>query len=349
MGTRLPLDRRAEAPTPCDAPSRMRLHAVGLGAPLAHLRRGLHRFRVHSAYHSVVDLLPEEVWPRAESSAAAGEVARTLVSLAHAEGSRLPHGIVVDPWHPCLSALVRGRAVWLVGEDGADGATPGAIHIETAGAALWDPSVVDLAAEPAPGWAERLREAWRLLVEGGRPESLAALAGTPRPLDPFQRRGAILAGRLLGALSRGEDPAPAAAGLIGLGPGLTPAGDDLLTGLLIGAWSLHLSPAEAAQRERLARLLEEAAAAHGTTDVSATYLYHASQGRATGRLRDVLLALARPGDGVRLAEAIPRALAMGRTSGADGLLGLLSALTIWSAQDLWPPGLRALIAAGAGA
>jgi hypothetical protein len=330
----------------------MRLHAVGLGAPLAHLRRGLHRFRVHSAYHSVVNLLPEEVWPRAESSAAAGEVARTLVSLAHAEGSRLPHGIVVDLWHPCLSALVRGRAVWLVGEDGADGATPGAIHIETAGAALWDPSVVGLAAEPAPGWAERLREAWRLLSEGGRPESLAALVGPPRPLDPFQRRSAALAGRLLGALSRGEDPAPAAEGLIGLGPGLTPAGDDLLTGLLIGAWSLSLAPAEAALRDRLAQV---AAAAHGsTTDVSAAYLYHAAQGRATGRLRDVLLALARPdprlrGPGPRLAEAIPRALAMGRTSGADGLLGLLSALTVWSAQDLWPPGLLALIDAGAGA
>jgi hypothetical protein len=65
-------------------------------------------------------------------------------------------------------------------------------------------------------------------------------------------------------------PAPDAASLAGLGPGLTPAGDDLIVGYVAGLQLLH------GRSEQAAALAE--AAARRTTSLSATLLRHAARG-----------------------------------------------------------------------
>lgn len=109
--------------------------------------------------------------------------------------------------------------------------------------------------------------------------------------------------------------------LIGLGPGLTPSGDDYLVGLLAG-----LDAAGHRSRPALATAVRYAAPDR-TTWIGATTLRHAAAGRYAERLHDVLIALA-DGAAVGLESAVERAMAYGATSGADTLVGLFAALGI---------------------
>jgi hypothetical protein len=107
------------------------------------------------------------------------------------------------------------------------------------------------------------------------------------------------------------------AGLIGLGPGLTPSGDDFLAGLLVA-----MTSGEAAA----ALVLGDSAAAlapDGTTALSATLLAHAAEGAGPEAahlfLSAILGARGRPDP-----EGAARSVAGGgHTSGWDTLAGLL--------------------------
>lgn len=104
----------------------------------------------------------------------------------------------------------------------------------------------------------------------------------------------------------------AARGLVGLGPGLTPAGDDVLVGLL-SALSL-LSGPPAMVRAVLA------AAAGRTTELSLALLRHAAAGRCIDRVGDVLRALCGHG---AVEPAHRRLAAVGHSSGPALALGIL--------------------------
>ncbi|GAT66050.1 carboxylase [Planomonospora sphaerica] len=113
----------------------------------------------------------------------------------------------------------------------------------------------------------------------------------------------------------------AAEQLIGLGPGLTPSGDDMLAGLLVAL--RHLGAAAGVERAVwLAGWLAAAVTfdARGrTTPISATLLHCAARGESSGEVLAVLRALAghRP-----LQPALGRLLGLGHTSGADLAWGL---------------------------
>jgi hypothetical protein len=133
--------------------------------------------------------------------------------------------------------------------------------------------------------------------------------------------------RLLAALAAAltaRDPgraAQCAARLVGLGPGLTPSGDDVLVGVLT---VLHGMAAEARLtplRESLIRAVR--AEAVRTTDIGRNYLLHASAGRFGEALADLASVLAAGRDPSMATEAV---LAEGAHSGADGALGMLAAL-----------------------
>ena len=120
-------------------------------------------------------------------------------------------------------------------------------------------------------------------------------------------------------------PAPAAPGLaaavldlLGRGPGLTPAGDDLLAGLLVGL------AGRPDLRDPLAAAVL-AAAPRRTTWLSAELLAHAAHGRAAPAVVAVADALAGYGDDDALPRALPALLAVGHTSGAALARGLLLA------------------------
>ena len=101
-------------------------------------------------------------------------------------------------------------------------------------------------------------------------------------------------------------PEPSIRALAGLGPGLTPAGDDLLAGYVAGLVLLH------GQRKRAARISEEAASR--TNSLSATLLRHA----ALGEVPEPVHTLLATGDTRPL-------VSFGHSSGHAWLRGLISA------------------------
>jgi len=106
-----------------------------------------------------------------------------------------------------------------------------------------------------------------------------------------------------------------AARLAGLGGGLTPAGDDFLTGLMLWGWLAHSDPGS------LCRLLAEATAPR-TTTLSAAFLRAAARGECSAAWHALLAALSRGSD-EEVAMTVRGVLAHGATSGADALAGFL--------------------------
>lgn len=112
-----------------------------------------------------------------------------------------------------------------------------------------------------------------------------------------------------------------ARGLIGLGPGLTPSGDDFLVGLCAG---LAATAGNRRLRARLATTLVQQQSR--TTTLSAQQLRLAAAGMFNEdvlRARDALLACA---SRARLREALATLRAAGATSGAAACDGLLAGL-----------------------
>ncbi len=117
-------------------------------------------------------------------------------------------------------------------------------------------------------------------------------------------------------------------GLIGWGEGLTPAGDDLLVGLIAGLDALvHLDERRHRFRSALAAAL--ACRTQRTTPIAAHYLRLAAGGHYTEPLVRLRHALLCEDDGDAVDAALQRALAVGATSGADTVSGLLAGLLAW--------------------
>jgi hypothetical protein len=140
--------------------------------------------------------------------------------------------------------------------------------------------------------------------------------------DPFARAGAdgVLALRSWLAAPSGQPPAGVER-LIGLGPGLTPTGDDALGGAMIAARACGRADiADVLARWVLLR------AKRGTSDISFAHLEAAADGQGAAALHDVLVALARA-DRVDLVSGLRRLDAIGHSSGWDALAGGVAALT----------------------
>ena len=120
--------------------------------------------------------------------------------------------------------------------------------------------------------------------------------------------------------------------LIGLGSGLTPGGDDLLSGYLAGLWCTVQGESKRAQfisslGETIIHLSSR------TNDISRTYLYHAAQGQVSSRLANLADAICHGKNSERLSEIAEAAFKVGHTSGMDAVTGLLSGLTAWASPE----------------
>lgn len=121
---------------------------------------------------------------------------------------------------------------------------------------------------------------------------------------------------LLGHPSRARE---AVGGLVGLGPGLTPAGDDILLGFM--AVYNHLGDEAAAAKLR--RAVSENL--HRTTDISAQALLDAAAFEYHEFIQGIVAALcARDADS--LTRWLPRLLTIGASSGADMAAGMKAAV-----------------------
>jgi hypothetical protein len=119
---------------------------------------------------------------------------------------------------------------------------------------------------------------------------------------------------------------PDVSALVGLGPGLTPSGDDFICGVLA---ALHFLGREPVARQ-LAGVVVPVTSTH-TNVISAAYLRCAAQGEISQLLIDVLASLCAGG------EAIDRRLdgvqALGHTSGWDCLAGVVTACAAACTSD----------------
>jgi hypothetical protein len=136
-----------------------------------------------------------------------------------------------------------------------------------------------------------------------------------------------------------ERAASAVDRLIGRGPGLTPAGDDVVAGFLGGLWSaLGADPARRAFVGALG--VAVARAADATCTISRVYLDHACAGRLAEPHADLRRAIAAGGAAPIIGDAMAKALGVGHTSGEDGALGLLLGLVTWGPDALFASALR---------
>jgi hypothetical protein len=121
--------------------------------------------------------------------------------------------------------------------------------------------------------------------------------------------------------------------LIGLGSGLTPAGDDLLAGYLAGLWCVTGGKPECREfvsglGRKIVRLSRR------TNDISRTYLYHAARGQVSSRLAALAEAISRGESGELLLTIAEDAMRVGHTSGMDAVTGMLLGLAIWELDNI---------------
>jgi hypothetical protein len=111
-------------------------------------------------------------------------------------------------------------------------------------------------------------------------------------------------------------PDRAASLLAGLGPGLTPAGDDYLLGALARLWL------DATQPEAGELSSSVLAAAAKTTRISRAWLQYAARGQFDVRWHDLQRALLMA-DEEAICRAAHRILSVGATSGPQAMAGFL--------------------------
>ncbi|MEM7041399.1 MAG: DUF2877 domain-containing protein, partial [Pseudomonadota bacterium] len=192
------------------------------------------------------------------------------------------------------------------------------VTIDLTTASIWAPDLPQI--PPSPTRLRRgLNHLLDLLRERSLPEDglLGLVLNDRQVLNAVERAALVPIDALREHLSRrlanGAVDPPPIAGLLGLGPGLTPSGDDLLAGVLITC--RHLCEDEVASS--LAADID-AAAASATTPISHAHLVAAAQGYAAAPLHDLLheVSTASQRSSRRTLDAIAK---IGHSSGFDAI------------------------------
>jgi hypothetical protein len=205
------------------------------------------------------------------------------------------------------------------------------IALETT--ALWEPRPAIMPITPRD-LADRVRVTRATVGAEGAGESLLPLLwaherGVHGLGSGIAGRAAPAARLLCDAAVRGDAAAGsrAARGLAGLGPGLTPSGDDLLAGF-VGAWIL-VGAALGGDRAARARVTAAvvAGAARGASPLGRIWLEHARRGELLEPMTRFVTNLLAP-DPRGLDAAVRGALAVGSSSGTDWMVGFLLAASV---------------------
>jgi uncharacterized protein DUF2877 len=207
------------------------------------------------------------------------------------------------------------------------------LDVGLAGARLWDPKPY-----PAPeSDPTRFRHALGVLFETATNQSPEASLARLLPHmqeedlpDPLQHvghfpRSHALMGGLVDSLARRNRRGlkVVTSSMAGLGPGLTPACDDFLAGVLL-ALALHQQQHADAELAEIASMMVETASPR-TGEISAAYLRVAHAGEAHERWHHLLSAIG-TGDAGSIEETAKSVMQAGETSGADMLAGFLAAM-----------------------
>jgi Protein of unknown function (DUF2877) len=296
------------------------LVAVDYSRPIQPMfEQGSHTGTVHSVFHKAANIALDD----------------SMLALLSDELPRMPNSVR-------LAAVVADELLWSLKPGMEVQVGSGRVFIPDLDFILHLPELP--AWEPRPElmayrWSREIvayhvRLLARYLVDRSRQDGLALLAG-PLLLGQQIRetpllRMALPMLRMLSLATWQQDIAGVEAathGLAGLGPGLTPSGDDALGGFaaVMALLSSRLS-ADAAPREHVATVIASAAQSR-TTALSAILLAHAARGEVAEPLGTLLLTLALPTEASEsLLQQADRVLEFGANSGSDTLLGILLGL-----------------------
>jgi hypothetical protein len=207
------------------------------------------------------------------------------------------------------------------------------LDVGLAKAHLWDPKSYPAIAVDTDGFRGALAALFETAATHSPEASLARLLpylqedDLPDPLQkvPHFPRSHALMGGLAESLARRNRRGlkVVTSSMAGLGPGLTPAGDDFLAGVLL-ALALTQGLRDDPELGEIAGMLVETATPR-TGEISAAYLKVAYAGEASERWHRLLGALAgdHPGSPEESARSV---MQTGETSGADMLAGFLTAM-----------------------
>ncbi len=273
------------------------LRALSGDAPLLRLfRQAAFHGRVHSVFERAINI----------EHAAAG-----LVTVASRTVDNAPGTLIVD-------AVSLGAAGVQAGDQAVGGegglALGGRIGIRLEGATEWEPALLTYPQDDA-----RLRD--NLEIVRASVERAQAGWSPACGADMLHRH----ASALCDALRRGHpvDACAWARALLGLGPGLTPSGDDFLVGLFA---VLHVAESPCGRLKGIcAGILADAD--QRTNAISAAALAAAARGRVRESVHEFLRQLMTGSREAAMAALAP-VLAIGSTSGADMAAGIVSGLAV---------------------
>lgn len=281
--------------------NQVRLSAAAVAAPVTDLLRHSLRASVLASFHRSCYL---------ETSAGA------IIAVLSGSLDRSPFGISVegdssfDHLRPMDEVRCDGSLLFM-----------GSLSLDLSRAQRWNPRLPSLA-----GSAERSLAALKAWLRRKAPEEGLAGALDTRHNSYLLNQARAGLKRLRLGLENGSETTikEGTARLAGLGPGLTPSGDDMLAGILIALYlwpdiSRRLGP------QLVSRLVaEEASGRTGT--ISRAYLEAARRGEASAAWHELVRLL--PAGEDRSLDAAARIFQTGETSGADMLAGFVFAYKI---------------------
>ncbi|HEV2225265.1 MAG TPA: DUF2877 domain-containing protein [Nitrososphaerales archaeon] len=287
-----------------------RIESVGEPA-LARLTPGVEG-RVHTSYRGAVNIL----------------LPVGLVSIVPRSAGRGPLNLVVGEWRAEDRGLgfeegqrvvIRDKVV-AVGKD----------VLSFADAHVYNPHPISRLL-PTDKIRRNVNRALGLIGSEGRLEGLGGLvqmlggstADTSSDRSAFMSAALHRSARLARALESRDvgEISMAGKGLLGLGIGLTPSGDDLLCGVFV---AIVLGSRSGFEIPRgLQPIFAEIASSHGrTTLLGREFLLQASLGKANEKVIDFVSALYASDVDV-MVKSLKALLAMGETSGTDTALGVI--------------------------
>lgn len=260
------------------------------------------------------------------------QVGRAFACLGDARIGDGPINVIVDDG----GLVEQSRVGEVITSSGGIAAAPG-WQLDLGGLEIWAPPAwPKLAAAGVLAGANARAEATArsmLPFEGLLPLVVSGNAAVTRA-GAFERLAAPRLARLeewlaatLSEQCAGEPPVD----LLGLGPGLTPSGDDALCGVLLALSAFGSQPAAWAL-QRLASAIGRGSA-EATTALSGQFLAAASEGQGSAVLHDFVGVLV-GGETARIPAALEKLSGVGHSSGLDAAAGVVLAL-------------RALVTAGA--
>jgi Protein of unknown function (DUF2877) len=204
-----------------------------------------------------------------------------------------------------------------------------ALSVSIVDAPVWQPPPITMFWTPET--LKRGLQSVQVAVRGRLPSdgisALVVAPDAPQARTPTARAAKVqieaLRAALPVAIKSGQWPAgvlSSATLLLGLGPGLTPSGDDCLGGLMLALTARKHIGLRDAMWDALGPELDDL-----TVPISAMHLSAAADGLCAAPLHEILNAIL-SGNEIDIASALSAVSALGATSGFDALAGLVLGL-----------------------